>query len=284
MPGAPGWGTPGWGTPGAGGPGAGGPGAGGPGAPQEPSLTVLGLRARQWMIAAIVVGCVYLVTGTIAIGGVWAELHRDPTNAEVEWAAKAEVAQRWRAWPAERIFPSKITYSPGDGRGEYASRTGIVPDTNCATGVDQELAEPLLQQGCKAVLRATYTDRLQGIVVTVGVVAFADPWAADRAYKAIPGSQGPGGGGVTPALRAAPFPGTASARFTDAARQDRTSDRGGPYVVLTTSGEADGRPASAVRKERPGDPFSIAPQLGSTIARTLSAKAVPDCHARGWKC
>ncbi|MBD2900446.1 hypothetical protein amrb99_94500 [Actinomadura sp. RB99] len=277
MPGAPG-------GPGGGMPGGGMPGAGMQGGPQEPAITVLGLRARQWMVAAIVVGCVYLVTGTIAIGGVWAELHRDPTNAEVEWAAKAEVARRWQAWPAERIFPSKITYSLEQGRGEYASRTGIVPDTNCATGVDQELAERLLQQGCKAVLRATYTDQLQGIVVTVGVIAFADPWAADRAYKAIPRSQGPGDGGVRPALRAAPFPGTASARFTDAARQDRTSDRGGPYVVLTTSGEADGRPASAVRKERPGDPFSIAPQLGSAIARTLSAKALPDCHARGWKC
>ncbi|MBO2459136.1 hypothetical protein [Actinomadura violacea] len=249
-----------------------------------PLATVLGLRARQWMVVAIVVGCVYLVSGTIAIVGAWGELHRDPTNAELEWAAKAEVARRWQAWPAERIFPSKITYSPAEGRTEYASRTGIVPDTNCATGVDQELAQPLIQQGCKAVLRATYTDRLQGIAVTVGVVVFADPWAADRAFKTIPGSHGATGGSVRPALRAAPFPGTASARFTDAARQDRTSGRGGPYVVLTTSGETDGRPAAAVRKERPGEPFAIAPQLGDTIARTLSAKALPDCHESGWKC
>ncbi|WP_344280667.1 hypothetical protein [Actinomadura napierensis] len=253
--------------------------------PGAPSVTVLGLRARQWLVVAIVLGCVYLATGTIAIGGAWAELHRDPTNAEVERAANAEVARRWQAWPAERIFPTKIAYSTRDGRGEYATRTGIVPDTGCATGADREIAATLGKHGCKAVLRATYTDQLQGIVVTVGVVAFADPWAADRAFKELPGSQGPdGSGSVGPALRAAPFPGTASARFTDAARQDRTSDRGGPYVVLTTSGEADGRPAAAVTKERPGKPFSIAAQIGHSVARNLAAKALPDCHERGWKC
>lgn len=253
--------------------------------PGARSLRVLGLRARQWMVVALVVGCCYLVTTGISLTGAWATLNREPTNAELQVAANKEVARRWQAWPAERIFPDRISYRPQTGHSEYATRMGIVPDTGCAQGVDEQIAKTIGRHGCRAVLRATYVDQLQGVVVTVGVVAFPDPWKADKAYKELPGSQGPDGTGtVRPALHAAPFPGTASARFTDKARQDRTIDRGGPYVVLTTSGQADGRPAAAVKKKRPGEPFALAPQLGQSIARSLSAKALPDCDKPEWEC
>ncbi|WP_187437931.1 hypothetical protein [Actinomadura decatromicini] len=253
--------------------------------PGPPPLTVLGLRARQWMVVALVVGCTYLLTTGVSLTAAWTTLNRRPTSAELQIAANKEVARRWEAWPARRIFPDRITYQPIAGHSEYATRTGIVPDTACAEGVDDEIANTIGRHECRAVLRATYVDQLQGIVVTVGVVAFPDPWKADRAYKELPGAQGPdGSGGVSPALHAAPFAGTASARFTDDARQDKTIDRGGPYVVLTTSGQVDGRPAAAVKKERPGEPFALAPQLGHTIARSLSAKSLPDCDDPLWRC
>ncbi len=236
------------------------------------------------MVVAIVLGCTYLATSAIALTGAWATLHRDPTNAELQRAANAEVARRWEAWPAERVFPGRLSYGPPDGDAEYATRAGIVPDTGCEQGVDPELMTTLRKHGCKAVLRATYVDQLEGIVTTVGVVVFADPWAADRAFKELPGAQGPDGGGAKPALRAAAFPGTASARFDDAARQDRTSDRGGPYVVLTTSGQSDGRPAKAIKKRRPGEPFAAAPQIAAAIARTLSLRSLPDCEKSEWRC
>ncbi|TDD63141.1 hypothetical protein [Actinomadura rubrisoli] len=248
-------------------------------------MTVLGLRGRQWMVVALVVGCCYLVTSGIALTGAWTTLNRDPTNAELQRAANAEVARRWEAWPASRVFPGQLSYSMDDEHSEYAERTGIVPDGGCEQGVDSELATTLRKHGCKAVLRATYVDQLQGIVTTVGVLVFPDPWQADKAYKELPDSHGPDGTGtVRPALRAAAFPGTAAARFTDAARQDRTSDRGGPYVVLTTSGQSDGRPAAAITKERPGEPFAMAPQIGHAIARSLSVRALPDCSKSEWRC
>uniref|UniRef100_UPI00046374FB hypothetical protein n=1 Tax=Actinomadura welshii TaxID=3103817 RepID=UPI00046374FB len=247
--------------------------------------TVLGLTGRQWMVVALVIGCCYLVTTGISLTGAWTTLNREPTAAELRIAADKEVARRWQAWPARRVFPQKISYRPPGNRVEYATRTGIVPDTGCAQAVDEEIARTVGKHGCRAVLRATYVDQLQGIVVTVGVVAFPDVWKADKAYKELPGSQGPDGSGtVRPALHAAAFPGTASARFTDKARQDRTIDRGGPYVVLTTSGQADGRPASAVTKRRPGEPFAPAPQIGHAIARTMAAKALPDCDQPEWRC
>ncbi|WP_131742642.1 hypothetical protein [Actinomadura roseirufa] len=268
------------------------PAAGPPGAPfgaaPHPAprpVTLLGLRGRQWMVVAIVLGCCYLVTSGAVIIGAWGTLHRAPTNAELQRAANAEVARRWEAWPAERIFPGRLSYTPDEGHSEYASRTGIVPDTACEPSVDAEIATTLRKHNCKAVLRATYADQLQGVVVTVGVVVFPDSWQADRAYKELPDSHGPDGTGtVRPALRAAAFPGTASAPFTDAARQDRTFDRGGPYVVLSTSGQADGRPAAAVKKERPGEPFAVGFQIAHTIARSLSLRALPDCSSREWRC
>jgi hypothetical protein len=253
--------------------------------PRDP-LTVLGLTGRQWMVVALVVGCCYLVTTGIAMTGAWTTYNREPTNAELKVAANKEVAGRWQAWPASRIFPERIPYRPVGDHTEYASRTGIVPETRCDQAVDQEIAATLGKHGCRAVLRATYVDQLQGVVVTIGVVAFPDPWKADRAYKELPSSLGPdkGKGSVEPALLAAAFPGTASAKFTDEARQDRTRDRGGPYVVLTTSGQTDGRPASEIKKARPGEPFAVAPQIGHAVARSLSAKALPDCDDPEWQC
>ena len=247
---------------------------------------MLGLTGRQWMFVALVVGCCYLVTTGIAVTGAWTTYKRAPTAAELEAAANKEVARRWRAWPANRVFPGRVAYRPGGDHSEYAARTGIVPDSGCAQAVDEELMATLGKYGCRGVLRATYVDQLQGVVVTVGVVAFPDPWKADRAYRELPESKGPDGksGSVQPALRAAAFPGTASATFTDEARQDRTIDRAGPYVVLTASGQADGRPAAAIKKARPGDPFTVAPQVGHAIARALAAKALPDCDDPEWRC
>ncbi|TDD32845.1 hypothetical protein E1287_21240 [Actinomadura sp. KC06] len=256
-----------------------------PGPPGPPPVTVLGLRGRQWMIVALVVACCYLITTGVSLTGAWAALTRDPTSAELQLAANKEVARRWQAWPAGRIFPEQVSYRPQTGHSEYATRMGIVPDTACAQAVDEEIARTIGRHGCRAVLRATYVDQLQGIVVTVGVVAFPDPWKADKAYRELPGSQRlDGRGTVRPALHAAPFPGTASARFNDEARQDRTIDRGGPYVVLTTSGQTDGRPAAAIKKARPGEPFALAPQVGHAIARALAAKALPDCDEPEWEC
>ncbi|MEU5882080.1 sensor domain-containing protein [Spirillospora sp. NPDC047279] len=256
--------------------------------PTRPPGTVLGLRARQWMIVAITLGCVYVVVTAAALTGAWATLNREPTNAELKRAAAAEVARRWQAWPSGRIFPERVSYTTSSaGRSEFAGRLGIVPGTDCAAAVDGELAAVLGRHGCRAVLRATYTDQLEGVVVTVGVVVFPDAFAADRAFKQIPAStpaDAVRARGVRPALRAAAFPGTAGARFTDAARQDRTSDRGGPYVVLTTSGQSDGRPASAITKVRPGLPFESAPQIGRQIARSLSQQALPDCSSDEWRC
>ena len=51
---------------------------------------------------------------------------------------------------------------------------GISPETRCDDAVDAKLHKALRQAGCRGILRATYLDALQGVVLTVGVAAFAD--------------------------------------------------------------------------------------------------------------
>jgi hypothetical protein len=248
-------------------------------------VTVLGLRARQWMTVAIVLGCCYVLVCGVAFAGAWTSLNREPTTAELETAANAEVARRWQVWPAGRIFPERVPYTMRRGKTEYASRLGIAAQGTCTNTVDPEIASVLGRHGCRAVLRATYADQLQGIVVTVGVAAFPDAWRADRAFRELPKTPANDrSSGVRPALRALAFPGTASARFLDAARQHRTNDRGGPYILMTTAGHADGRPAATVTKEIPGEPYRLVSQLADAVARPLAARSVPDCSSREWRC
>jgi hypothetical protein len=235
---------------------------------------VLGLWGRQWLVVAASVAAGYLLVSTVALAGLWADLHRAPTNAELQTAANTEVAGRWRAWTAGRIFPDRVPYEV-IGESEYARRIGMDPHTDCASAVDAPLAAILLRHGCRAVLRATYLDQLQGIVVTVGVVAFPDEQTAYQARKELP--TGP------TTLHALPLPNTATARFTDAARQDGSGERQGPYIILTTAGQTDGRAAATVRKGRAGI-FDVAPQLAHAIGAPLALRAFPDCRAKEWTC
>jgi hypothetical protein len=247
---------------------------------QQDTRRLLGLHGRHWVWVALAVAVGYLALSVVSDTGAVRVLTRDPTTAELRRAADAEVARRWRAWPAGRIFPERLTYVPGlpgSEEVEYATRAGITPQTDCEGSVDASLAPVLRRHGCRAVLRATYADQLEGVVVTVGVVVFPDQQAAYKARQEIPGSP--------TALRAAAFPGTVAARFDDAARQAGTAERGGPYLVLTTAGQSDGRPAAAVAgRQRPDDLFDIVPQIGHTIAQTLSTRALPDCTSADWQC
>jgi hypothetical protein len=122
---------------------------------------------------------------------------------------------------------------------------------------------------------------MQGLVLTVGVVALADERAAGLAGEAL-APPDPGKPGAF--LHALAFPRTITARFGDPARQFATAGRAGPYVVLTVAGQTDGRPASAIRKPHSGW-FQLAPEVGRNIAGALALPVQPDCaEKREWKC
>lgn len=233
------------------------------------------LRITVAATAAIACAVAAVVTGNIA----HAELTRQPRTSELDAAAALGLAQRWERVSAGTIFPARIGYSTNLFTQEAAIRVGIAPASSCAAAVDQTLTALAARYRCDAALRASYIDGLDGVVYTVGVLAF--PTAADSRYfyRGLPPSGFPATG-----LHALALPGTAAARFDDAARQASVAQRTGPYVVLTVAGYADGRAASATGERRSSD-FAPASQLAGAVTAPLSAPEVVNCKATSeWSC
>ncbi|MCF6467518.1 hypothetical protein FAF44_03695 [Nonomuraea sp. MG754425] len=222
------------------------------------------------LICAVAAGVAGSAAGT--------ELTRGPTTAELQAAARHEVADRWHTWPTGRIFPATLPYSAEQGGREHASRIGISPRTSCGDSVDAKAVKALRKAGCRGVLRATYIDALRGVLVTIGVVALRDELAAVRARTAFAETGKP-----APGLRPLAFHHTVSDRFTAAVRQSGSVRQAGPYVVLTTAGQVDGRPADAAGEPRPAI-FAFAAELSEHVLSELSTPRLPDCAAEEWRC
>jgi beta-phosphoglucomutase-like phosphatase (HAD superfamily) len=235
---------------------------------------------RGWRIAVAALAGAACLAGAIVSGTVaHAELTRKPTSAELKAAEAIAVTQRWERWPAGRIFPAAIGYSTDLQTQETARRAGIAASADCASSVDSTLAALTRRFSCRAVLRASYVDELQGVVYTVGVLAFPGTRAAESFFAAMPAPDYPATG-----LRTLAVGGTATARFSDAARQAAAAREAGPYVVLVVAGYADGRPAS-IADERRDSVFAPAVQFARAIAAPLEQGAVVNCSVTAmWAC
>ena len=314
-------------TSGAGSPSAAGSGASGPSAAGGRARTAgwrapagggrgISYRAALAIAAISVVALLGLLFAVVSAGRARTELNRGPTTAERSAAASEAVALRWRSWRAGRIFPAGLPYTAPDHPAGRALRAGIAPRSSCAAGLDAVAARAAAASGCQAVLRASYTDRLRGVVFTVGVAAFparrgaaaflhrlagravlhgapgtpsgsgtANAGTAEHGGAVLSGylrdlpAAGPGASGV----RALALPGTAAALFTDVARQTVSGWQDGPYVVLATAGYADGRPAMATAEPRPAI-FWPAPQLAAAVLRPLTGAPHVACGQPGWRC
>ncbi|GII85830.1 hypothetical protein Ssi03_38200 [Sphaerisporangium siamense] len=237
-------------------------------------------ESRAWppfaIISALTLICA--VVAGVTGGAAGAELTRGPSAAEVRQASAEEMARRWRTWPAGKVFPALLPYIAEQGGEEKARRVGISSRTDCAAAVDVALRAALRAAGCRAVLRATYLDALQGVVVTIGVAAFPDQASALAARTAFPKAGRP-----SPGLRALAFPQTVTDRFTAAARQTSSLAQAGPYLVLTTAGQVDGRPARSVGRQR-STIFTFASDLEERVLTALATPARPDCAGKDWQC
>jgi hypothetical protein len=253
-------------------------------------------------ITAVALCC--LVLGLTAESSAHAELTRRPTAAERSAAAAAAVASRWRSWPAGRIFPAGLGYGTALQTTETARRVGISAGSGCRSAIVATAGRQALQDGCRAALRATYADQLQGIVYTIGVFAFAGPRGAAAFIRGLaadppggpPGRRAPGRFGVRGnaavlaterapwyGLRALAVPGTAAARFTDRAREVMTGRQQGPYVALVVAGYADGRPVPAPGQLRYVI-FRPARQLAAGVLGPLSKTPAVSCARPEWLC
>ncbi|ETK31182.1 hypothetical protein [Microbispora sp. ATCC PTA-5024] len=237
-------------------------------------------ETRTWPVVAVAAALtlVLAVVAGVAASAAVAELTRGPSAAELRRAAVEEIAGRWERWPAGRVFPATLPYTSEQGGREQARRVGISSHYDCKGAVDTALRKPLAAAKCRAVLRATYLDALQGIEITVGVAAFPDESRAAAAKASFPGNGRP-----APGLRALAFPGTVTDRFLQAGRQSSSLRQAGPYLVVTTAGQVDGRPARAIGVQRP-TMFSFTADLAEVVAAALTAPARPDCAGREWRC
>ncbi|SEH03547.1 hypothetical protein SAMN05444920_1396 [Nonomuraea solani] len=244
--------------------------------------------ARPWptLVVASALTLVCAVAAGVAGSAAGTELTRGPSTAELHEAARREVADRWRTWPTGRIFPATLPYSAEQGGQERASRIGISPQTACGDSVDAKAVRALSGAGCKGVLRATYIDALRGVLVTIGVVALRDELGAVRAKSAfvrMGADVGVDDGKPAPGLRPLAFRDTVSDRFGPAVRQSGSVRQAGPYLVLTTAGQVDGRPADAAAEPRPAI-FAFAGEISEHVLTGLSTPKMPDCASPEWQC
>ncbi len=236
---------------------------------------------RPWLtMAALLLGLAGL---TAAAAGVAVQvLPRRFSAAQAQQISTWEMLRRWRTWPAGQIFPRTLGYDvPGyafDGsRGLHltARRVGIARAAHCPAAVDSPAARVLTGQGCVVVLRATYVDATRSLVATVGVAVLPTQLAASDAATELSA-----GGGVRPGIVPVPFADTVAARFFAPNRQITVATSGGPYLVLSAAGYADGRPRVRISTDGYADAemFSLANGLARAVEKPLAAEPpAPRC-------
>jgi len=241
-------------------------------APVVPS----GGRVRVALLAVAAAAC--LAVAVVAGAAARADLTRKPTTAQRATAAARAVADRWRDWSAGHIFPATLSYSTSLLTTETASRVGVAPGASCSGAVVPILARLAASDHCQAGLRATYLDQLEGVVYTIGVLAFPNSRDAGAFAARLQARQA----GPT-SLRPLALPTTASSRFSPAAEQAATASHDGPFVVLTVAGYADGQPAGTGQQAR-SSIFAPAAQLAGEVIGPLTRPVTVNCGSRAWSC
>jgi hypothetical protein len=209
-------------------------------------------------------------------------LPRRFTIAQQQQIMTWQTAARWRTRPAGEIFPAVIAYQvPGYAFGARtqlsltAHLVGIAPQTTCREASDPAAAAVLSAERCEAVLRATYADQTDSILVTVGVAVLSGSAAARSAAAELSARRQP-----HPGVRAAPFGDTLARAFGDQQRQFSWAVSTGPYLIMSTVGYADGRP----REQVLSDPYasqemtSLADGVANAVGEPLGAPPpAPRC-------
>ena len=241
-------------------------------APVEPRRR----RGRVVLLSLAAAAC--LAVAIAAGAAARADLIRKPSASQRAAAAAKAVAERWRDWPAGRIFPATLRYSTSLLTTETASRVGVAPQAGCSSAVAPNLARLVVTDHCAAGLRATYLDQLDGVLYTIGVLAFPSARDAGAFAAGLPARLT----GST-SLRPLALPDTASSQFGPSAGQAATAGHGGPFVVLTIAGYADGEPAGAGQQSR-SSVFAPAVQLAGEVIGPLTRPVTVDCASRAWSC
>ena len=241
-------------------------------------------RKRRWRFG-ITLALLFAGTAGLAASaaGVSAQLlPRKFTAAQQQKIMNWEAARRWRVLSAGKIFPADINYQlpaavleADAGLPLKAYRVGISPQTSCALASDPAAARVLSAGHCSAMLRATYADETDSMLVTVGVAVMPSASAARSAAGALSA-----GHGLHPGIRSVAFRGTLSASFGNRQRQLSWATSKGLYLILSTAGYADGRPEVPVSSDTyvAQEMTSLANGVADAVGAPLGAlPPVPKC-------
>jgi hypothetical protein len=228
-----------------------------------------------------------LILGTAGLAasaaGVSAQLlPRRFTAAQQQQIMAWESAGRWRTTPAGKIFPASVTYqlpagalNAGSPLSLTAHLVGIARQASCEAASDPAAAAVLSAGRCAAVLRATYADQTNSMLVTVGVAVMPAATTARSAVGQLSARPQP-----RPGVRAVAFGDTLAQAFGDQERQLSWATSAGPYLIMSTVGYADGRS----RAQMSTDPYayqemaSLASGVASAISGPLGAPPpTPRC-------
>jgi hypothetical protein len=195
------------------------------------------------ILAALVLGLAGL---TASAAGIAVQILPRRFNAAQQQQIMAwESARHWRVLPAGKIFPATVSYQvpayalvAGSVLPLTAHRVGIARQASCARAAASPGAGVVLDRhGCAKMLRATYIDATGSLVVTVGVAVMPGQAAAEASIGALPVQQG-----LRSGVRPLAYPDTLTTGFGDAQRQLTSAISRGPYLILSATGYADGRP------------------------------------------
>jgi mono/diheme cytochrome c family protein len=207
-------------------------------------------------------------------------LPRKFTPAQQQQIANWETARRWRALPAGKIFPATITYQLAASTLNSSSqlpltayRVGIARELSCAMASDPAAGRVLSAGHCAALLRATYADETDSMLVTVGVAVMPSAGAARSAAGKLSADQ-------EATVRALGFRGTLAGSFSDRDRQLSWATSDGPYVIMTTAGYANGMPPVSVASDSYTDQemTSVANGIAGAVGTPLGVQPpTPTC-------
>ncbi len=214
-----------------------------------PTATGVPAGHGRWRFGLILAALVLGLAGlTASAAGIAVQiLPRRFSAAQQQQIMNWDYARHWRLLSAGKIFPAAVGYQlPGDFLSASsvlpltAHRVGIARQAACTAAADPAAAPVLDRYGCAKMLRATYIDATDSLVVTVGVAVMPGQGAAEATIRALPVRQN-----MQQGVRPVAFRNTLAAGFGEPQQQLSMAISRGPYLILSAAGFADGRPRIA---------------------------------------
>ncbi|SCL67045.1 hypothetical protein GA0070606_4465 [Micromonospora citrea] len=211
-------------------------------------------------VLLMVFGLLPLAGGGFVVAHAFSNSRQGMTNPQF-------LPKAWHNLPAEQLLPERL------GSHQFAhawSRQGVDTTSSCEkAGLKANLAKAVRDNGCKAVLRATYVDTSATHVATLALIVLSTPQQARDLHLEFDRAAGDPG----ELVEAYPVPGTPAAGWKNSHRagvavyqlSPLVTDQ--PYLVAVSLGYADGRAVPRLPQ-----PWTL-PAPGSANEHSLDSEA-----------